>query len=125
MAVAFVMGAAFIKLSTAFIEDLIMPLVGQLSGGMDFTNKFIALSDKVTAANLADARKQGAVFAYGDFITISINFIIVAFVMFLVVKAINRAKKLVEKQAAAAPPPEPSREEKLLMEIRDLLKSKA
>lgn len=124
LAVAFVMGAAFIKLSTAFIEDLIMPLVGKLSGGMDYTNKFIALSDKVTAVNLADAKKQGAVFAYGDFVTIAINFIIVAFVMFLVVNAINKAKKLNEREAAAAPAPEPSNEEKLLTEIRDLLKQR-
>ena len=124
MAVAFVMGAAFVKLSTAFIDDLIMPLVGKLSGGMDYTNKFIALSDKVTALNLVDAKKQGAVIAYGNFITIGINFLIVAFVMFLVVNAINKAKKLTEKEAAAAPPPEPGNEEKLLAEIRDLLKQK-
>lgn len=124
MAVAFVMGAAFVKLSTAFIDDLIMPLVGKLSGGMDYTNKFIALSDKVTALNLVDAKKQGAVIAYGNFITIGINFIIVAFVMFLVVNAINKAKKLMEKEAAAAPAPAPSNEEKLLAEIRDLLKQK-
>lgn len=125
MAVAFVMGAAFVKLSTAFLDDLIMPVVGKLSGGMDFTNKFIALSDKVTATNLADAKKQGAVFAYGDFVTIAINFVIIAFVMFLVVKAISKAKKLMEKEAAAAAPAEPSNEEKLLAEIRDLLKQKA
>ncbi len=124
MAVAFVMGAAFIKLSGAFIEDLIMPLVGMISGGMDYTNKFFALSDSVTATNLVEARKQGAVLAYGDFITIAINFVIVAFVMFLVVKAISKAKKLVEKEEAAAPAPEPTTEEKLLTEIRDLLKQK-
>ena len=124
MAVAFVMGAAFSKLSGAFIEDLIMPIVGKLSGGLDFSNKFIALSDKVTATSLADARKEGAVLAYGDFITVGINFVIVAFVMFLVVKAINKAKKLAEKEEAAAPPPGPSAEEQLLTEIRDLLKQK-
>ena len=125
MAVAFVMGAAFVKLSTAFIEDLVMPLVGKLAGGMDFTNKFIALSDKVVATNLVEAKKQGAVIAYGDFVTIAINFIIVAFVMFLVVKTISKAKKLTEMQAAAAAPAEPSAQEKLLAEIRDLLKQKA
>ena len=125
MAVAFVMGAAFTKLSTAFIEDLIMPVIGKISGGMDYTNKFMALSDKVTETNLVEAKKQGAVFAYGNFITIGINFVIVAFVMFLVVKAINKAKVLTEKQAAAAPPAEPSAQEKLLTEIRDLLKQKA
>ena len=124
MAVAFVMGGAFTKLSTAFIEDLIMPLIGRISGGMDYTNKFFALSDKVTATNLVEAKKQGAVLAYGDFITIGINFVIVAFVMFLVVKSINKAKALTVKQAAAVPP-EPSTQEKLLVEIRDLLKQKA
>lgn len=125
MAVAFVMGAAFTKLSTAFIEDLIMPVIGKISGGMDYSNKFIALSDKVVASDLVTAKTQGAVIAYGNFITIAINFFIVAFVMFLVVKAINNAKKLMEKEAAAAPPPAPAAEEKLLTEIRDLLKNKA
>lgn len=124
MAVAFVMGGAFTKLSTAFIEDLIMPLIGRISGGMDYSNKFFALSDKVTATNLVEAKKQGAVLAYGDFITVGINFVIVAFVMFLVVKSINKAKALTAKQAAAVPP-EPSAQEKLLVEIRDLLKQKA
>lgn len=125
MAVAFVMGAAFIKLSGAFIEDLIMPVVGKISGGMDYSNKFIALSDTVTALSLEEAKKQGAVLAYGNFITIAINFVIVAFVVFLVVKSINKAKALAAKEAAAAPAPEPSSEEKLLTEIRDLLKQKA
>jgi large conductance mechanosensitive channel len=123
LAVAFVMGAAFTKLTGSFIEDLVMPLVGKISGGIDFSNKFIALSDKVTATNLVEAKAQGAVLSYGNFITISINFVIVAFVMFLVVKAINKAKKLAEKPVApaSAPAPEPSAEEKLLTEIRDLL----
>ena len=126
MAVAFVMGAAFVKLSTAFIDDLIMPLVGKLSGGMDYTNKFLGLSDAVTATNLVDARKQGAVIAYGDFITIGINFLIVAFVMFLVVKAISKAKALAVREEASAPAVVvPTAEEKLLAEIRDLLKSRA
>ncbi len=126
MAVAFVMGAAFVKLSTAFIEDLIMPLIGKLSGGIDFSNKFFGLSDSVVATNLADAKKQGAVIAYGNFVTVAINFLIVAFVMFLVVKAINKAKKLASKEesAVAVVPVEPSAEEKLLTEIRDLLKQR-
>lgn len=121
LAVAFVMGAAFSKLSTAFIEDLIMPFVGMISGGIDFTNKFIALSDAVTASSLVEARKQGAVFAYGDFVTVAINFIIVAFVMFLVLKAINKAKRA--EAIEDEPAPGPSNEEKLLAEIRDLLKA--
>jgi len=122
MAVAFVMGAAFIKLSGSFIEDLVMPLVGKAVGNADFSNLFIGLSDAVTATSLEAAREQGPVWAYGSFITIAINFLIVAFVMFLVVKAINRAKEIAKKEAAAAPPPEPGAEEKLLTEIRDLLK---
>lgn len=123
MAVAFVMGAAFTKLSGSFIEDLIMPVVGKLTGGMDFSNKFIALADTVNTTNLLDAKKQGAVFAYGNFITVGLNFVIVTFVMFLVVKAINRARQ------RAAKPPEPevppaSVEATLLAEIRDLLQQK-
>ena len=124
MSVAFVMGAAFTKLSTSFIEDLIMPWVGRVTGGADFSNLFIRLSDKVTATNLIEAKKQGAVFAYGNFMTVGINFVIVAFVMFLVVKAINKAKALAEKSAAPAGPPEPTAQEMLLAEIRDLLKQK-
>jgi large conductance mechanosensitive channel len=123
MAVAFVMGAAFTKLSGSFIEDLIMPVVGKLTGGMDFSNNFIALADTVNATNLLDAKKQGAVLAYGNFITVSLNFVIVTFVMFLVVKAINRAKQ----RAAKAPEPEvppASVEAALLAEIRDLLQQK-
>ena len=125
MAVAFVMGAAFTKLSTSFIEDLIMPVIGKISGGVDFSNKFVGLSDAVTATTLVEAKKQGAVLSYGNFITIGLNFLIVAFVMFLVVKAINKAKALTEKPSASAAPAEPTPEEKLLAEIRDLLKSKA
>jgi large conductance mechanosensitive channel len=127
LAVAFVMGAAFTKFSTSFIEDLFMPLVGAITpGGLDFSNKFLALSEKVnTSLPLVEAKKQGAVFAYGNFISVGLNFFIVAFAMFLVVKAINKAKKMTEKEAAAAPPPAPTAEEKLLTEIRDLLKSKA
>jgi len=126
LAVAFVMGAAFVKLSTSFIEDLVMPLVGKISGGVNFSDLFIVLSGKVTPATLGAAKEQGIpVFAYGSFITITINFIIVAFVMFLVVKAINKAKALAAKEEAAAPPAEAPAEEKLLTEIRDLLKLKA
>ncbi len=143
MAVAFVMGAAFTKLSTAFIEGLIMPWVGKISGGIDFTNSFFPLYSKAvknvmvdgkavptevtldSIKTLAEAKTYGPVIAYGDFITIAINFVIVAFVMFLVVKSINKAKALTEKEAAAAPPPAPGAEELLLMEIRDLLKQKS
>lgn len=125
LAVAFIMGAAFTKITTSFIEDIIMPLISPLTpGGLDFSNKFIKLSAKVTASNLVEAKKQGAVLAYGNFITIGLNFVIVALAMFLVVKAINKAKAISENKAAAAGPPELSTQEKLLMEIRDLLKPK-
>lgn len=124
MAVAFVMGAAFTKLSGSFIEDLVMPLVGKVAGNSDFSNLFIPLSDAVTATSLEAAREQGPVWAYGNFITIAINFLIVAFVMFLVVKAVNRARNLAKKEAAAAPAAVPGAEEKLLTEIRDLLKDR-
>ncbi len=124
MAVAFVMGAAFTKLSGSLIEDLIMPLVGKVSGGVDFSNKFIGLTNSVKATTLVEAKTQGAVLAYGNFITLTINFVIVAFVMFLVVKAINKAKALKEKSDIAEGPPPPSAEETLLSEIRDLLKQK-
>lgn len=123
MAVAFVMGAAFTKLSTAFIEGLVMPWVGLISGGVDYTNKFFALSDKVTAVSLVEAKKQGPVVSYGEFITVSINFLLVAFAMFLVVKGINKARSFGTKPEDA-PAPEPTAEEKLLIEIRDLLKNK-
>jgi len=124
LAVAFVMGAAFTKLSTSFIEDLIMPFIGRITGGVDFSNKFIGLTEAAAAqTTLALAKGKGPVFAYGNFITIGINFLIVAFVMFLVVKALNKAKKK-EAEAPKPAPPEPSAEEKLLREIRDLLKEK-
>ncbi len=125
LAVAFVLGAAFTKLSTSFIEDLFMPLVGAITpGGLDFSNQFLRLSDKVTKTDLIGAKEQGAVFAYGQFITVGLNFLIVAFAMFLVVKAINKAKRLNEKEAAAAPAPPLSAQEIVLIEIRDLLKEK-
>lgn len=122
LAIAFVMGAAFTKFSTAFIDDLFMPLIGSVTpGGLDFGNHFIALSSKVNSPVLTVAKEQGAVLAYGNFISVGLNFIIVAFAMFLVVKGINRAKRVEVVEVAAAPTP--SNEERLLEEIRDLLKS--
>jgi large conductance mechanosensitive channel len=94
-----------------------MPVVGAVVGGLDFTNYFTGLSGKVTAGTLADAKKQGAVLAWGSFITIVINFLIVAGVMFMLVTLIQR----VRQQEADKPPAAPSRQEVLLQEIRDLL----
>jgi large conductance mechanosensitive channel len=117
LAVAVIIGAAFGAIVASLVSDVIMPVVGSITGGLDFSNYFIGLSKNVTATNLADAKKQGAVLAYGNFLTLTINFLIVAFVLFVVIRAMTMLKR---KEAAA--PPKPSREEELLTEIRDLLK---
>ena len=94
LAVAVIIGAAFGKIVTSLVEDIIMPVVGKLTGGLDFSNMYLPLSDKVTAGlALDDARKLGAVLAWGSFVTIVINFLIIAFCIFLVVKALNSMKK--------------------------------
>jgi large conductance mechanosensitive channel len=94
LAVGVIIGAAFGKIVTSIVEDLIMPPIGKIVGNLDFTNMYLPLSDKVaTGLSLADAKKAGPVFAYGNFLTVTINFIIVAFCIFLVVKAMNKMKK--------------------------------
>src|SRR6202022_2185615 len=94
LAVGVIIGAAFGKIVTSIVEDLLMPPVGRMVGNLDFSNLYVPLSDKVTPGlALAEARKLGPVFAYGNFITTSINFVIVAFCIFLMVKAINKMKK--------------------------------
>jgi len=126
LAIAFVMGAAFSRLSTSFIEGLVMPWVGLLGGGADISNRYLPLGPGISAGlPLAEARGLGPVLAWGDFLTVALNFLILAFVMFLVVKGINRAKRKSEVEAVIAGPPEMSSQEKLLTEIRDLLKERA
>jgi large conductance mechanosensitive channel len=120
LAVAVIIGAAFGAIVTSMVADIIMPIVGAITGGLDFSNYFTGLSKAVTASNLADAKKQGAVLAWGNFITLTLNFIIIAFVLFLVIQGMNRLKR--KDAAAPAAPPKLSREEELLTEIRDLLK---
>ena len=117
LAVGVIIGAAFGQIVTSLVGDIFMPLIGALTGGLDFTNYFTGLSSKVSADNLADAKKQGAVLAWGSFITITINFLIVAAVLFALVNLIQR----VRQQEATTPPAAPSRQEVLLQEIRDLL----
>jgi large conductance mechanosensitive channel len=117
LAVGVIIGGAFGKIVDSIVGDLIMPLVGKVLGGLDFSNYFIPLAGQ-TATNLADAKKAGAVFAYGSFITVAINFIILAFIIFMMVKQINRLKKQAPPPAPAAPPEEVV----LLREIRDSLK---
>jgi large conductance mechanosensitive channel len=119
LAVAVIIGGAFGAIVTSLVSDVIMPLIGSI-GGLDFSNYFIGLSKAVTATNLADAKKQGAVLAWGNFLTLMINFLIVAFVLFIVVRAMSTLKR--KDAATPAAPLKPSREEELLTEIRDLLK---
>ncbi len=118
LAVGVIIGAAFGSIVTSLVGDIIMPIIGSITGGLDFSNYFAGLSKAVTAGNLADAKKQGAVLAWGNFLTLTLNFIIIAFVLFIVIRFMNQLKRSDE----AAPPPKPSREEELLTEIRDLLK---
>jgi large conductance mechanosensitive channel len=120
LAVGIVIGAAFSAIVTSLVGDIIMPIIGAITGGLDFSNYFTSLAKGVTASNLADAKKQGAVLAWGNFLTFTLNFIIIAFVLFLVIRAMNAVKR--KDAAAPAAPPKPSREEELLTEIRDLLK---
>ena len=120
LAVAVIIGAAFGAIVTSLVGDIIMPIIGAITGGLDFSNYFVGLSKAVTASNLADAKKQGAVLAYGSFLTITLNFAIVAFVLFMVIRLMNQLKR--KEAAAPAEPPKPSAEVVLLTEIRDLLK---
>jgi large conductance mechanosensitive channel len=122
LAVGVIIGAAFGAIVSSLVGDVIMPVIGAVTGGLDFSNYFTPLSKAVTANTLAEAKKQGAVLAWGSFLTLTLNFLIVAFVLFLVVRAMNRLKR--KDEAAPAPPSKPSREEELLAEIRDLLKAK-
>ena len=120
LAIGIVIGAAFGAIVSSLVNDLIMPIIGVATGGLDFSNYFIALSSKVTATNLADAKKQGAVLAYGSFIQLVVNFLIVAFSLFIVIRLMNQLKR--REEAKAAEPAKPSAEVALLTEIRDLLK---
>lgn len=119
LAVAVVIGAAFGAIVTSLVNDLITPILGLLMGGVDFSNLFIPLDGGVYLT-LAEAQEAGAaVFAWGNFIQQIINFLVVSFAIFMLLKAYNSTQKKAEEAPAA--PPEPSAEEKLLAEIRDLL----
>ena len=115
LAVGVIIGAAFGAIVNSLVGDVVMPLIGAATGGLDFSNYFIPLSKNVTATSYLEAKKQGAVLGYGQFLTIAINFLIIAWVLFLAVRAINRL------QTRAAPSAEPPADVKLLTEIRDLL----
>ena len=119
LAVGVIIGVAFGAIVNSLVGDIIMPTIGAVTGGLDFSNYFIKLSSKVTADSLAEAKKQGAVLAWGAFLTAVINFLIIAWVLFLMVQLMNR---LMQKEAAKPTPP--TKQEVLLDEIRDLLKAR-
>ncbi len=117
LAVGVIIGAAFGKIVDSLVADVIMPLIGMVVGGLDFSNYFIPLAGQ-TATTLAEAKKAGAVLAYGSFITVALNFVILAFIIFLMVRQMNRFRR-----AAPPPPPAPTPEEVVLLrEIRDSLR---
>jgi large conductance mechanosensitive channel len=122
LAVGVIIGAAFGAIVASMVGDIIMPVIGAATGGLDFSNYFTGLSKAVTATNLVDAKKQGAVLAWGSFLTVTLNFMIVAFVLFMVIRLINKLKR--KDEAKPAEPPAPTKDQVLLTEIRDLLKSK-
>jgi large conductance mechanosensitive channel len=116
LAIGVIIGAAFGAIVNSLVGDILSPIIGAVTGGFDFSNYFIPLSSKVTADSLVEARKQGAVLAWGNFLTIVINFIIIAWILFLVVKLMNQ---IIDSEPKA---PALTKQEMLLAEIRDLLK---
>jgi len=118
LAVGVIIGVAFGAIVNSLVGDVIMPVVGAITGGLDFSNYYLALSSKVqNGVAYADAKKQGAVIGYGQFLTVMVNFLIIAAVLFLIVQGMNRLKAQQEKPQ----PTEPPADVKLLTEIRDLL----
>ena len=124
LAIGVIIGAAFGKIVGSLVDDIIMPAIGRVFGGLDFTNYFIGLTPAASQAPTYDAaKKAGATLGYGTFITVSVNFIIIAFVLFLLIRGMNRVIK--EEERAAPPPAPPTKDQELLTEIRDLLKARA
>ena len=121
LAIGIIIGAAFSKIVDSLVGDIFMPVIGAITGGLDFSNYFTPLSGAVTAPALAEAKNQGAVLAWGSFITVLINFLIVAWILFFVVKGINRLKFLEDMKIGAMKQPEIPADVKLLSEIRDIL----
>jgi large conductance mechanosensitive channel len=125
LAVGVIIGGAFGLIVNSLVGDIIMPIVGAIFGGFDFSNYFLPLSANVTAVSLEEAKKQGAVFAYGNFLTVIINFLILAWIIFLMVKGVNTMRRKLEREKAAAPAAPPAADVQLLTEIRDLLAKRA
>lgn len=125
LAVGVIIGGAFGLIVSSLTDDIIMPIVGAIFGGLDFSNYFIPLASGVTATTLAEAQKQGAVLAYGNFITVVINFLILAWIIFLMIKGVNNIRKRMEKEEEAPADAPPPADVQLLTEIRDLLSTRA
>ena len=124
LAIGVIIGAAFGKIVGSLVDDVIMPIIGRIFGGLDFTNYFVGLTPAASQAPTYDAaKKAGATLGYGTFITVSVNFIIIASVLFLLIRGMNR---LIRQEEQAPPPPAPpTKDQELLTEIRDLLKARA
>ncbi|MEO1397474.1 MAG: large conductance mechanosensitive channel protein MscL [Pseudomonadota bacterium] len=123
LAVGVIIGAAFAAITASLVGDVLMPVIGAIFGGLDFSNYFVPLGAEVTATSLEAAKEQGAVLAYGAFITAIVNFVIIAFIVFLMVKAVNNMRK--EEEEAPAEPAAPPADIQLLTEIRDALQKGA
>jgi len=124
LAIGIIIGAAFSKIVDSLVGDIFMPVIGAVTGGLDFSNYFTPLADTVTATALNEAKNQGAVLAWGNFITVAINFLIIAWILFLLVKGMNRLRRTEDaKTGTAEKPPEIPADVKLLTEIRDLMKT--
>lgn len=121
LAVGVIIGGAFGKIVDSIVGDLIMPVVSKLFGGLDFSNYYVALAGQAAGLSLVEAKKAGAVFAYGNFITVALNFIILAFIIFMMIKQMNRLRK----PRPLAAPPATAEDIVLLREIRDSLKRQA
>jgi large conductance mechanosensitive channel len=123
LAIGVIIGAAFGKIVGSLVDDVIMPIIGRIFGGLDFTNYFVGLTPAASQAPTYDAaKKAGATLGYGTFITVSVNFIIIAFVLFLLIRGMNRMIK--QEEQAPPPPAPPTKDQELLTEIRDLLKAR-
>lgn len=124
LAIGVIIGAAFGKIISSMVNDILMPIIGWIFGGLDFTNYFIGLTAASSEAATYDAaKKAGAALGYGTFITVTVNFLIIAWILFLVIRAMNR---MFRQEAAAPPPPAPpTKDQELLTEIRDLLRTRA
>jgi large conductance mechanosensitive channel len=123
LAVGIIIGGAFTGIVTSLVNDVVMPIVSVVVGGIDFSNYFLPLNSAITADTLAAAKQQGAVFAYGNFLTVLLNFLILAWIIFMMVKAVNRIRIHDEKKPPEAAPAPPPADVQLLTEIRDLLKA--